>query len=224
MKHVVFIATLLSAATAQAAVSFGPAGTGFITFDTLPAGNQWSTLPIMGSASHLFTEAALDAAVQTNTSTSFVDLQLIDSAISPTPHPVASWSSTRLAVCTGPAGVAAQMLMATLRNDSGATIQAFQIVYDFLGAPGTVERGGGRELFPAQHHVGLGHRFPKLRSGKWWRAASRQDASRSRNRTWLSQMAIFSARTTFSPPGNSPGLMLNSLSRKKVTKNVRCAD
>ena len=103
----------------------------------MPASGEWATLSIPGSAGSIFTEAALDAAVQTNGASSFSNALVLDSAHIPTPHTLASWSSTRRAVYTGPAGVAAEMLMATLRNDTGESLFSFQIAYDFDVIPTT---------------------------------------------------------------------------------------
>jgi hypothetical protein len=54
MKRVVIIVILLSLATARAAISFGPAGTGTITFATWPGTNEWATRSIVGSAGLYF--------------------------------------------------------------------------------------------------------------------------------------------------------------------------
>src|SRR5437762_5610809 len=57
---------LACAPGARAAISVGPAGSGTIIFDTLPAAADWSTITNTGAHGDIVDAAGLDAAVQTN--------------------------------------------------------------------------------------------------------------------------------------------------------------
>ena len=85
------------------------------------------------SAASIITGAQLDAAVQTNTAAS-IDIVLSASpTIPPVPLATAQWNSTGYYLQTRPTANAATLLMATLRNDTGADVLAVTVGYT-LGA------------------------------------------------------------------------------------------
>ena len=141
---VVLIGLLLVLQAVNAAISVQSFG-GSITFDALPAIADWSTRLLPGTSASIASAAALDAAVQTNSASEITDSLLVDSG-SISPQGRASWSSTEKLVHTGPAGVAYNLLLATLQNDTAADIAYLHIGYDFSVVPAVL----GSEEVPGQ--------------------------------------------------------------------------
>jgi hypothetical protein len=112
------------------AISVGPGLPAPVTFDAVPAVSEWATQRIPGSSSDIVSAAALDIAIQTTVMASgFTNALAISSVVAP--QAPAVWNSQQQNIYTGPAGIAAQLLMATLRNDSGVEIHWLSIAYDF---------------------------------------------------------------------------------------------
>ncbi len=150
MKRLGFLLYVLGLGVAQAAVMFQPAGTGYLSFDATPGASEWATRFVPGTASSFSLPADLDAAVQTNIASSFMDPVLPEYFSSPVPHTISSWSAARRSIYTGPAGAAANLLMTTLRNNTGTTIFAFYVGYDqdvFPVTQSTPEEIPGQRVF-----------------------------------------------------------------------------
>ena len=122
----------------EAAISVGPAptGTGTNTFDSAPAATEWATATIAGAAGDLTNAATLDAYVIANTSAASITTALaIDATdIPPTNAAFATaryfTNATDRFLQTCPTGVKYNVLMATLRNDSGGSLAALNVSYD----------------------------------------------------------------------------------------------
>jgi hypothetical protein len=132
---------LISTTYGWGAISFGPFGFAPITFDTQPAADAWTTQRIPGASIDIVSVAALDAAIQTNSASSITNPLAVSGTAAP--QAPAVWNSQQKNIFTGPAGIAAQMLMATLQNDSGADVHSLTLAYDFgIGNyPGTYPDG-----------------------------------------------------------------------------------
>jgi hypothetical protein len=120
---------LFLAQAAMGALSVGPGGLAPQTFDELPPADEWAWQSIVGNSGFIVSVAGLDLAVQTNAAGRITN-QLVNMP-SATPFGAAAWNSTEKNIYTGPAGIAAQLLMATLRNDSGGEIHVLPVAYDF---------------------------------------------------------------------------------------------
>jgi hypothetical protein len=118
------------ASTAQAAISVPTAAP--LTFDTLPAVADWSTLSLAGDANTATDAAGLDAAVQQNVTAANVNNVLLQSATQPpSQNTIARHNTAGLWLQTRPTGNGYLVLMATLQNDSGQTICALTMSYDW---------------------------------------------------------------------------------------------
>ena len=116
----------------EAAISVGPGGSGTLTFGTLPAVGDWSTLVNGGASADLADAAGLDGAAQTNVASAITTVLVTTATTAPaiSPANVARWNSTLLAVQTVATSVGYVSLMATLRNDTGANQSALSLSYD----------------------------------------------------------------------------------------------
>ena len=114
-------------ASGRAAISVPVSGS--IPFSTLPDVSDWSTRSLPGSAADIVNAVTLDAVVQTNSVVNNFVAALITRSGPPIPLGLAGWSTDEYAY-TGPAGVAATLLLATLRNDSGGAISSLRVGYD----------------------------------------------------------------------------------------------
>jgi hypothetical protein len=160
---VVLTGLLLVLQEGKAAISVQSLG-GSITFDTLPATAEWSTRSIPGTSASIASAAALDAAAQTNSASGITDSLLVDSG-SVSPQGRASWSSTGQFVHTGPAGVAYNLLLATLQNDTAGNIAYLHIGYDFSVIPavlGSEEVPGQRVYYSVSGLPGSWQLIPQL--------------------------------------------------------------
>ena len=103
-------------------------------FDSLPLASDWTTLSIAGSGPGLMTEAALEAALQTNAA-SVINQTLGQSAtLPPATASLAQWNSSGLFVETRPTGNAATLLMATVINTSSDTLSTLDVDCDLAYA------------------------------------------------------------------------------------------
>ena len=105
----------------------GPSGSGTLTFDTLPSVNQWSTLSVAGGAADVEGDAALDAAMSSIAASSIstaLGTQAGSGAIGN-----AYWRSGDQTLGTQPTGNKMTLLMATLQNNSGGTIDGLTVAY-----------------------------------------------------------------------------------------------
>ncbi len=116
-----------SAAGAVTPILVGPAGSGAQTFDTLPAANQWSTLSVAGAAGDVEGDAALDAAVNGIAADSIGNT--LPSQVGSGTNGNAYWRSGDQKLGTQPSGNKMTLLMATLQNDSGSTLDALTVSY-----------------------------------------------------------------------------------------------
>ncbi len=116
----------------EAAISVGPGGSGTLTFGTLPAAGDWSTLVNGGAAADLADAAGLDGAAQTNVASAISTVLVTTATTAPaiSPANVARWNSSVLAVQTVATSVGYVSLMATLQNDTGANHSVLSLSYD----------------------------------------------------------------------------------------------
>lgn len=120
------------ASPAGAAISVGPSGTDFLTFETAPAVTEWSTRTIAGGGSDIWNAEAMDAAVQLLSAATINNALQVTATYPPSTSTAgARWNSSGHFLQTRPAGVAAHVLMAALRNDTGTDIFSLAIAYDF---------------------------------------------------------------------------------------------
>ena len=142
-------AALVAAFTAtpspvQAATIITEQGT-TVTFDTLPAVQDWSTANIAGGAGDVVTAAAMDARVATYTAAQF-NTELSPSATAGGAGAAAlgRYNTTDLNISTRPTSVLLTPLMATLENGAGGRVSSLSISYD-LGAIAPVGPDPGLE-------------------------------------------------------------------------------
>lgn len=146
---------------AHGAISVTGAGAGPLDFPAVPAVGDWSTLSVGTANTTYGTAAALDAAVQTLNATAIATV-LGQSATDPsTTSGVARWNSTRLRLQSKPTGVDYLVLMATLQNDSGATINSVDVTYLYAVDPaGTEEIPGHRAFYSVGGAAGTWQPIP----------------------------------------------------------------
>jgi hypothetical protein len=121
----------------NAAISVGPTGAGPITFDTTPAITEFATAVLLGTASTFSDVAGLDAAVAALDVTAIPGLKMLSTSGTEPPSVFSGGfrrHTTRNALVSRPAtdGTnAANLLLATLQNDSGGNQPSFVLSYDF---------------------------------------------------------------------------------------------
>jgi hypothetical protein len=126
-----FAATAIGLTRAHAAISVGPAGSSVISFNARPPAAEWSTKSLSGTELSFLSAMDLDAAVQTNSAGS-INAQVVDAGAGNPPgqNALATWSSGgTTGLWTRPAGNGATLLMATLRNDTGADQTKLRLIY-----------------------------------------------------------------------------------------------
>lgn len=109
-----------------------------LAFASRPPATEWATRSITGGTASFTTTAALDAAVVTNTAAS-ITTQVLDggTANPPAANALAQWTGGGTAyLATRPTGNGATLLMARLRNDTGAEANTLSVSYT-LGQLGT---------------------------------------------------------------------------------------
>jgi len=124
---------ICTSAALQAAISVGPSGTsGPLTFNSLPAVGDWSTLSIAGGAGDITDAGTLDSTVIANTSASAVTTVLGSSGTQPpSQNAVARWNSAGFYLQTRPTGNNYLILMATVQNNTGSGQTRLVITYDW---------------------------------------------------------------------------------------------
>lgn len=120
---------LIGTSAAWAQISVGTTGSTTESFDTQPPAANWSTGE-MGTDHQYTTQDAQDAAVQTAAAASITAQVGNNTGNPPGTARTAQWSSPGHYLQTRPTGNGLIMLMATLRNDSGANITSLNIKYD----------------------------------------------------------------------------------------------
>ena len=110
----------------------GPAGSGVISLDTIPSPTEFATGRLPGAATSYRDTAAVDAAVA-GVEASQIDQPLpLSSTIPPSTSSVGFvYNRVWQLIQSRPAGVAAVILKATLRNDTGGPVTSLQVRYDF---------------------------------------------------------------------------------------------
>ncbi len=133
------------AASARAAISVGPGGSGVLTFNTLPAVGEWSTLAIAGGGASFTNTTALDAAVQLLSASNINGTLPATVTLPPNVFAVARWNASGHFLQTRPGGVAAVLLMATVQNDTGVAQTCLDLSYDmYVSSPISEELPGLR--------------------------------------------------------------------------------
>jgi hypothetical protein len=124
---------ICSNAALHAAISVGPSGSsGPLTFNTLPAVTDWSTISVAGGAGDFTDAATLDASVIANTTATAVNAVLTSSGTQPPSQSAAArWNSAGFYLQTRPTGVGYLILMATVQNNTGSGQSRLVITYDW---------------------------------------------------------------------------------------------
>ena len=126
----------LGTGSTQAAIAVGSDGSGTLSFDTLPAATEWSTVaPIAGNGSTATSPEGLDSLVNTLTAggiTATLGTVTADPAGSTTQD--GRWNSTALRLTSRAGTSAATCFMATLQNVSGEAINELSIRFDLTGS------------------------------------------------------------------------------------------
>jgi autotransporter-associated beta strand protein len=115
-----------------AGITVGASGSGTLTFGALPPASEWSTLSVTGAAGDLADDAGLDSAMST-IAASTITSALVTQAGSGTIGS-AYWRSGDFKLGTQPTGNKMTLLMATLVNTSGGTIDSLTVSYT-MGMP-----------------------------------------------------------------------------------------
>lgn len=113
--------------TVAVPILIGPAGSGVQTFDTAPPAIPWSTLSVTGSPADVSSESTMDTAMSSITSAN-INAVLGTQAGSGTAGN-AYWRSGDQKLGTQPTGNKMTLLMATLQNDSGGTLNGLTVAY-----------------------------------------------------------------------------------------------
>jgi hypothetical protein len=133
-------------------ISVPAGGTALMTFDTLPAAAEWSTLSIPGLATDIQTASVLDGRVQTLDATNVNEELRVSTAYPPSGNLVAAWSSSFHFLVTRPTGCAFHVLMGTFRNHTGRIQQSLRLSYTLAdvisnGTTNAEEVAGQRVFF-----------------------------------------------------------------------------
>lgn len=132
---------------AAAQISVGVNGVGPLTFDTLPPASEWSYRTMPGLTAGITTQTVMDAQVQTNSSGSITTQLVSATSDPPTASGTGMWASSGHYVLTRPTGVAGVLLMATLRNDTGAAMYAVNVSYNLNIQSPTAEEIPGHSVY-----------------------------------------------------------------------------
>ena len=164
------IGLALVAAGAQAQIAVPSGGAGPFTFDTRPPVTEWSTVRLPGANGDITNAAGLDTAVMTNAAANINQLLGSSATLPPSANNTSRWNSAGLYLQTRPTGVAYNILMATLRNDSGADKSTVILDYDFgvLFTAGTtiVEEVPGQRVYYSLSGIpGSWHEIADLEGG-----------------------------------------------------------
>jgi hypothetical protein len=130
MRSLAIAIAFLFAAASHAAISVTGGGTGVLTFDTIPAVTEWSTLNVTGAGNTIQSVTAWDATVQPRAASEIATALGQSATTPPSGNGVARWNSNLQLLQTLPTGNAATLLMATLQNDLGSDATEITITYD----------------------------------------------------------------------------------------------
>ena len=123
-------------------ISYGPTGTGTLAFDTPPETSQWTTASIAGGGGDIGNLTAMDSAVNA-LAASGITAPLAEIVGNPTATmPLGKWNSTNKRLTTLPGSNKATCIMATLRNDSGADLNEFDLSFTLTGSGADAELPG----------------------------------------------------------------------------------
>ena len=135
---------------AQAQIPVGAGGAGPFDFAAAPASpGSFSTLAVGTSSATYEAVGPFDTQIMTTVASS-VNVALGSSpTVPPSPNGVARYNTVLLRLQTHPTGVDYILLMATLQNNTGATIESFKLTYDYgmENAPATELIPGFRVFF-----------------------------------------------------------------------------
>jgi hypothetical protein len=131
-RSVAFTSVLFFAAPLHAAILVGPAGTGINTFNAQPVVGDWSSVSVGSQGAGIYsTAAALTTRAQQLTAAE-INLPLGSSSTQPpSPDPLArrNTAANGLYLQTRPDDVEFTVLMATLRNETGAGASTLTVSY-----------------------------------------------------------------------------------------------
>src|SRR5262245_18212297 len=132
-KSLGFILGMICAAPVHAVISIGPSqAAGPLQFGSFPPATDWSTIGV-GTGAGTYTDTnTLDAAVIANTVATNITAMLgSDGTQPPAQNAIARWNNAGFYLQTRPTGNDYQILMARLRNDTGADRSELIISYDW---------------------------------------------------------------------------------------------
>ena len=129
-------------------VAVGPTGSATYTFDTAPGNLEFSTVTFTGGADGVAdTTALFDAKVQTLDAATII-LPIAEAAGTPPgAGGQANWASAGGYLITRPTGTAGNVIMAHLRNKSGAARPALDISYNLTVEAAVVEETVGHLVY-----------------------------------------------------------------------------
>jgi autotransporter-associated beta strand protein len=122
---------LVTVTVAPPPILVGNSGAGPLTFDALPPVAEWSTFSVAGGAGDVTTDGGIDSVMSGINASSIIG-ELYSQANN-TAYGLAIWRSDTLKLYTRPTGNKITLLMATLMNVSGSTIDTLAVSYT-LGA------------------------------------------------------------------------------------------
>lgn len=129
-------------------VAVGPTGSATYTFDTAPGNLEFSTVTFAGGADGIADTAALfDAKVQTLDAATIIVPLAEAAGLPPGAVGQAQWSSEGRYLITRPTGTAGNVIMAHLRNKSGAVRPALDISYNLTVEIPVVEETPGHLVY-----------------------------------------------------------------------------
>lgn len=130
-----FVTAFLGFVSAAHAISIGPGGSGWLTFDAAPVAADWTTQSIGGEGGNaiIFNEATFDAQVQL-LAASDVNRALASTAVvPPAQNNYARWNSAGRYLQTRIGNNTFTALMATLQNDTGISLSFLTVSCDVGG-------------------------------------------------------------------------------------------
>lgn len=120
------------ATTSRAAISFTAGGTGVQTFDAAPtAATGWQTKFVGSGAGTYVTPEDLDNAAQTIDRTAINGAFVTSGTVPPSTFGSNRWNSALMRLQSRTTSVGATVLLATLQNDSGASVSSVVISYEY---------------------------------------------------------------------------------------------
>jgi len=117
----------------RAAIAFTASGTGIQTFDALPTpSNGWSKMTIGSGNGTYTTSSAIDLVAQTMAASDITNELITTSVVPPSVSAQGpKWNSALRCIQSRPAGVAADVVMATLRNDGDHDVGVLAVSYRY---------------------------------------------------------------------------------------------